>query len=73
MFCSTALVIASSLPWLANAQAMSLALYLHSWLHLLFSGPPKQGGNGYFTGKEETGTSERESRASSGKMMKDGE
>jgi len=70
VFCSIALVIASSLPWLPNAQVMSLAPDLHSWLHLLFSDPPEQGCNGCSTGKEETGTFESKSRASSRKMMK---
>lgn len=63
VFCSTAFVIALSLPWLTNAQAMSLALYPHFGLHLLFSDPPKSGDNGCYTGKEETGTTERESGA----------
>lgn len=52
---------------------MSLASYLLSWLHLLLSGPPKQGGNGSFTSKEEKGNTERASGTSSRKIMKDGE
>lgn len=71
VFCTTLLVIASSLPWLTNAQVMSSAPYLHSWLHLLLSGPPKQRGGGCFMSKGDPGTLERESGASSRVMMKD--
>lgn len=50
---------------------MSLALYPHFGLHLLFSAPPKSGDNGCYTGKEETGMSERESGANRRRLRSD--